>query len=456
MFRLSEAAAALGARLLGADRAVTAVATDSRQVPAGCLFVALRGERFDGHRFVDAALAAGAAAALVCDADVVTAPGASLLVVDDTRLALGRLAAWWRSRFPIPLVAVTGSNGKTTVKEMLAGILRAHAGDGAVLATEGNLNNDIGLPLTLLRLTAAHRYGVLEMGMNHLGEIRHLTALARPQVAVINNAGTAHIGELGSRENIARAKGEILEGLPPGGVRVLNADDAFLGYWEGLRPDTRPLRFGFGAGADVSARTEPLPTGMRLHVSSPAGPLELRLEAPGEHNARNALAAVAAALALELPRSAIEAGLAAFGGVKGRLQMRPGPAGCRLVDDTYNANPDSMTAAIAWLASLPGRRVLVAGDMGELGDEAAALHAEAGARARGAGLDAVLGLGELSRHTVKAFGAGATHHDDVAALVAALRPHCDADTTVLVKGSRFMRMERVVEALATAPAREKT
>lgn len=446
MFRLSEPVAALQARRLGPDREVLRVITDSRAVQPGDLFVALPGERVDGHRFVGAALEAGAAGALVTRADV-AGEDAPLLVVDDTRLALGRLGAWWRDRFELPVVGVTGSNGKTSVKEMVAAILREHAGPEAVLATEGNLNNDLGLPLMLLRLRSTHRYAVLEMGMNHLGEIRVLTGMARPSVAVINNAGTAHIGEVGSRHNIAVAKGEIFEGLGAGGVRVLNADDAFCGFWTGLRPELPALRFGLEAPAEVSARHELLADGSRLWLRLPGGEVEARLRVPGLHNVRNALAAAAVATALQVPPATIARGLSGYAGTRGRLQSRDGVGGCRVVDDSYNANPDSTRAAITWLAGLPGRRVLVLGDMGELGADGPALHAQVGACARGEGVDALHTLGELSRQSVVAFGAGAVHHVDAATLVAALRDVCRPDTTILVKGSRFMRMERVVDAL---------
>jgi UDP-N-acetylmuramoyl-tripeptide--D-alanyl-D-alanine ligase len=285
------------------------------------------------------------------------------------------------------------------------------------------------------------------MGMNHLGEIRVLTGMARPAVAVINNAGTAHIGEVGSRQNIAVAKGEIFEGLGDGGVRVLNADDAFCGYWTGLRPELPVLRFALDAPADVSARYEPVADGSRVWLRLPGGEVEAQLRVPGLHNVRNALAAAAVASALQVPVAAIARGLSGYRGTRGRLQPRDGLGGCKVVDDSYNANPDSTRAAIAWLAGLPGRRVLALGDMGELGTDGPALHAEVGVCARDAGLDAFHALGELSRHSVAAFGPGAVHHENAAALATALRDACRADTTILVKGSRFMRMERVVDAL---------
>ncbi|MCA3133825.1 MAG: UDP-N-acetylmuramoyl-tripeptide--D-alanyl-D-alanine ligase [Rhodocyclaceae bacterium] len=447
MFRLSEAAAALGAAVRGPDVRVEAVGSDSRRVRAGELFVALRGERFDGHDYVDGALAAGAAAALVSDAARVRTAGAALLVVPDTGAALGALGAWWRSRMEAAITAVTGSNGKTTIKEMLAAILRVHAGAEAVLATEGNLNNHIGLPLVLLRLRARHRFAVLELGMNHLGEIAALTGLVRPQVAAIGNAGTAHIGELGSRDNIARAKGEIFEGLAAGGTCIINADDAYAAFWRRLAGGRPVLDFALDGPAAVTGRLSPQDPAA-LVLRTPAGDTALRLQVPGMHNVRNALCAAACAVALGVAPSDIAAGLSGYRGTQGRLQRKPGPAGAVLVDDTYNANPDSMKAALDWLGGQPGRRVFVMGDMGELGADAPALHAEVGEHARVRGIHALLALGEAAAAAVSAFGAGARHFGSVEALAQAARDECAHGVTVLVKGSRFMRMERVVERLA--------
>jgi UDP-N-acetylmuramoyl-tripeptide--D-alanyl-D-alanine ligase len=438
-----EAAQALGGRSSGADSRFTGVSTDSRTLRAGELFVALRGERFDGHAFADQALAAGAAAAMVDDPDRVTTHGASLILVDDTLQGLGRLACAWRARFAPALVGVTGSNGKTTVKEMIAGILRAQAGDEAVLATSGNLNNAIGVPLMLLRLRSHHRYAVIEMGMNHLGEIRYLTKLTFPTVAVVTNAGTAHIGELGSREAIAQAKGEIYEGLRDGAA-VINADDRFAGYWRGLNAARPVIDFGFDQPAAVRGSL----AGAALSVHTPDAAYELRLRVPGLHNAHNALAACAVAYALGMPPAAVVRGLQEYEGTRARLQRKAGAGGSLVIDDTYNANPDSTRAAIAVLAAQPGMRILVLGDMGELGSEGPALHAEVGAQARRAGIDRLFALGPLSGEAARAFGAGARHFTEVDALVSELSPMLRAGVTVLVKGSRFMRMERVVSRLA--------
>ncbi len=448
MFRLHDAAAALAFRHLGPDVEVSRVTTDSRSIERGDLFVALTGERFDGHDFVDQALAAGAAAALVSATDKVKTVGAPMLVSDDTRLALGSLGSWWRARFDLPIVGVTGSNGKTTVKEMLAAILRAEAGADAVLATTGNLNNDIGLPLMLLRLRARHRFAVIEMGMNHLGEIAYLTRLVRPAVAAINNAGTAHIGELGSRDNIARAKGEIFEGLPVEGIKVVNADDHYSAFWRSLAPGHRTVDFALDGAAAVTGTCETTDDGSLVTITTPAGAAVARLRVPGVHNVRNALCAAAAAHALGIAPVTIAAGLSIYEGTNGRLQRKAGPNGCVVIDDTYNANPDSMQAAIAWLAGVPGKRVFVMGDMGELGAESDDRHAEIGEFARERGLDVLFALGDASARAVRAFGKDGHHFKDLDALVTAVEGECDVATTVLVKGSRFMRMERVVARLA--------
>jgi len=486
--RLSDAARALGATMTGADVEFTAVSTDTRQLPPGCLFVALRGPRFDGHAFVDQAMQGGAAAVMVEASQAaqrtphamenegpprVFPPlegrsprsgdfGVGLLLVADTRLALGRLAAWHRAQMPARLAAITGSNGKTTVKEMLAAILAEEVGAEAVLATAGNLNNDIGVPLTLLRLTPAHRYAVIEMGMNHAGEIDYLTYLARPDVALVNNAMRAHLEGLGSVEAIARAKGEIYAGLKAGGIAIVNADDAFADYWLGLNGGHRVLRFGHAAGADVRisghaesageraralAHADPMSASQfPLVLDTPQGRIETSLRVSGEHNRRNAAAAAAAALALGASSGAVARGLAAFTGAKGRLRVHPCILGATLIDDTYNANPDSMLAAIQVLAARPGHRILVLGDMGELGPDAAALHREVGERAKAAGIERLLGLGEMSAHTAQGFGAGAMHFERIEELLAEIECALGPEVTLLVKGSRFMKMERVVNA----------
>ena len=449
MMRLSEAAAMLDVPFSGTDAEVRRVSTDSRSIQPGDLFIALRGEKFDGGAFAAQALQQGAAGVVL---EARQAPEiASAIRVDDTRLALGRLAAAWRQRFAIPVVAITGSNGKTTVKEMLAAILRAEAGSEAgVLHTEGNLNNDIGLPLMLLRLCGTHRFAVLEMGMNHAGEIDYLTRLARPDVAVVNNALSAHIGFLGSVENIARAKGEIFNGLTNAGIAVFNADDAHAWLWREANARRSIIDFGIRQPAAVSGRYQPSGFGSALTLSLPDADLDIALQVPGEHNVMNALAAAAAAFALDVSHRSIVVGLSGFTGVRGRLQRKPALHGSTFIDDTYNANPDSVKAALTVLAQQPGTRVLVLGDMGELGADAAAMHAAIGRAAHAAGVDRLLALGELSRETVAAFGAGAMHFERIEELLAELENALTPDATVLVKGSRFMQMERVVKSFTEA------
>ncbi|HEY8118745.1 MAG TPA: UDP-N-acetylmuramoyl-tripeptide--D-alanyl-D-alanine ligase [Methylophilaceae bacterium] len=452
MMRLSEAAIATRGQLIGKDVAFTSVGTDSRALVPEQLFVALRGEKFDGHSYASQALEQGAAAVMVSDKTGDISPA---LQVKDTRLALGDLAAHWRGKFKIPLAAITGSSGKTTVKEMLATILRVEAGNAeAVLATQGNLNNDIGLPLTLLNLRQQHRYAVAEMGMNHIGEIGYLSKIGRPTVALINNAGTAHIEHLGSVEAIARAKGEIFQGLAADGVAVINADDPFEPLWRMLSAPRKVITFGLDHAADVSAEFKLEADASVLDMKTPRGKLSLRLPAPGLHNVRNALAATAAALAMDASLQSVERGLAGFAGAKGRLQYKLGRHDACVIDDTYNANPVSMKAAIDVLAAYPGKKLLVLGDMGELGAAASQLHAEIGAYAKQAGLQGLYTLGELSREMVAAYGQYAWHYDTPEALAAELVQRMTAATTVLVKGSRFMRMERVV-ALITAENKEE-
>jgi UDP-N-acetylmuramoyl-tripeptide--D-alanyl-D-alanine ligase len=451
MMRLSEAGAMLGVPHQGADAEIGCVGSDSRAVTPGMLFVALRGERFDGHDFVADVLRQGAAGALVDAAFARAHPELPLIAVLDTREALGQLAAAWRARFAIPVLGVTGSNGKTTVKEMCASVLRRHFGEDAVLATQGNLNNDIGLPLTLLKLRAGHRAAVIEMGMSHPGEIRYLTRIARPTVALVNNAQRAHLAGLGTVADVARAKGEIFEGLDADGVAVINADDVHAPLWRELCAGRNVSAFGLGATADVRGRWQPRGFGGMLELATPAGAASLELAVPGEHNARNAVAAAAACLAAGVPLAAIAAALAGYAGVKGRLQRRTGLGGAAVIDDSYNANPDSMRAAIDVLSGVPGKRILVMGDMGEVGEAAAQFHDEVGGHAKSRGIERLFALGPLSADAAHNFGAGARHFDGVEALVAALKPELDANTTVLVKGSRFMRMERVVEAILEKP-----
>jgi UDP-N-acetylmuramoyl-tripeptide--D-alanyl-D-alanine ligase len=443
MMTLGEAASALGARNPGVDGGFSRAISDSRAVQYGDLFVALKGERFDGHDFVTKAAELGAAGVLVSRPlpDIVIPQ----IVVSDTRIALGTLGAYWRSRFSLPVLALTGSNGKTTVKEMLRSILTVASGDReAVLATEGNLNNDIGVPLTLLRLRVHHLFAVIEMGMNHPGEIDYLARLAAPDVALVINAGTAHIGELGSREAIAQAKGELISALKPGGIACVNMHDRFGAYWRQLAGVRRVIGFGILTEDEVRGAF----SGNTVSISCGGETVSVRLRVAGEHNQHNALAAAAGTFALGIPMSVIRQGLEQFAGVAGRLQRLQGENGALVINDSYNANPDSVRAAIDVLAKQPGKRILVLGDMGELGAEAAQMHAEVGTYAQHAGLDALFAAGELTEHTVMQMGVNAWHFENVDDLAEELVKLMAPNVTVLVKGSRFMKMERVVEKIA--------
>jgi len=458
MMNMSQAAEATGGKLVGDDVIFNWVSSDSRKLGLGNLFIALRGDRFDGYEFVEQAVSSGATAVMVNADSYETTPftvdvPVSVLVVEDTRISLGTLAGWWRKQFNIPVVAITGSNGKTTVKEMLAGILReAAGGSNSVLATHGNLNNDIGMPLTLLQLNAMHRFAVIEMGMNHPGEIDYLTRIATPDVALINNAGGAHLEGLGTVQAVAEAKGEIFAGLEHHGTAVINSDDEHVSLWRGLAGAHPLLEFGLNQKADISGtwqvnENDPKKFSLQLDVQTPQGNFTVSLQVPGEHNARNALAATAAAIALNIPLEKIVAGLEKFKGVPGRLQRRDAINGATLLDDTYNANPSSVHAAIDVLARSGGKRFLVLGDMGELGDDAADFHAEIGAAAKTAGIDKLYALGELSINATHKFGKDAKHFEDIEDLCTALETELDANTTLLVKGSRFMQMERIVDRL---------
>ena len=455
MMDLQEAALATGGTAVGGSVAFRSVSTDSRAIQPEQLFVALRGDRFDGHEFVNVVAAQGAVAAMVDRAWAATHPvPLPLLVVEDTRLGLGRLAAGWRSRFDLPLIGVTGSNGKTTVKEMCAAILRAQARidgfdpDLAVLATKGNLNNDIGLPLMLLRLSGNHRSAVIEMGMNRPGEIGYLTHLARPTVAIVNNAQRAHLQGMGSVNEVAREKGAIYDGLSSDGVAVINADDPFAAYWKSANAGRRTLTFGLSPDADVSARCTTHGFASDVVLNSPKGVIQFRLQVPGQHNVRNALAAAAACLAAGMSLNAVADGLGGYAGTPGRLHLRKGLGGAVVIDDCYNANPDSMRAGIAVLAATPGRKILVIGDMGEIGEQSFQYHDEIGGYAKSEGVDFLFGLGEMSEVAARNFGDGGHHFTRLDDLVAAVKAEMNADTVVLVKGSRFMKMERVVDAIA--------
>jgi UDP-N-acetylmuramoyl-tripeptide--D-alanyl-D-alanine ligase len=452
MMDTATAARAVAGQVVGANVRFARVTTDSRALRAGDLFVALKGERFDGHDFVPQALAQGATAALVA-ADRAQALAGNLVSVPDPLAALAQLAGYWRVQFTLPVALVVGSNGKTTVKEMLAAILRAHFGEEEVLATQGNLNNAIGLPLTLLRLRAAHRAAVVELGINHRGETRELAPLAQPTVALVNNAQREHQEFMRSVAAVAAEHADAIAALRPGGLAVVNADDAHAGVWHAAaqKAGARVMTFGLDHAADVTARCQVRVDGTAMTLSTPAGNAEIALAVPGLHMARNALAATAAALGAGVTLEAVVAGLAAFRAVPGRLKAVRASAGALVLDDSYNANPDSMRAAIDVLAAAPGVRWLVMGDMGEVGAAGPEFHREIGAYAQARGIGRLYGTGELARDAVAAFGANGVHVDSVDALATLVARDAQGALTVLVKGSRFMRMERVVAALTGQP-----
>jgi len=438
------------------------VHTDTRSLRAGDLFVALKGERFDAHDFLSQAASHGAVAALAEHG--LAEAGLPGLQVPDAKAALGQLAAGWRAQFSLPLIAVTGSNGKTTVTQMIASILRAFKGEQA-FATEGNFNNDIGVPLTLLRLCTNHAVGVVELGMNHPGEIAGLSVMARPTVALVNNAQREHLEFMASVEAVARENGAVLSALPADGVAVFPADDDYTLLWRTLAGTRRVMTFALTGQADVTATADW--RGMRWQVTAqtPLGRVTFELNVAGRHNVKNALAATACALAAGVPLSAVAEGLTTFAPVKGRsraLSLTLDGRALILIDDSYNANPDSVRAAIDVLVELPAPRLLLLGDMGEVGDRGPEFHTEIGAHALQRGIDQLVCIGELTRHAAQAFP-GARHYVAMEELLADVRHTLPGCASVLVKGSRFMKMERVVDAIsaqagaqASASAKEKT
>ena len=451
MMTLADALSLLpGATLVGdGNTLIRRVHSDTRSLEAGDLFVALRGEKFDAHAFLAQARQAGAVAGLAEHG--LAEAGLPGLRVADSRQALGALAAAWRARCEIPLIAVTGSNGKTTVTQMIASVLRAWVGEGA-FSTQGNFNNDIGVPLTLLRLRQNgalwHRAGVVELGMNHPGEIAQLAAMAAPTVALVNNAQREHQEFMASVEAVARENGHVIEALPADGVAVFPADDDYASLWRALAGPRPVMTFALEGEADVTAEVEWSGDHWALKLHTPAGGYAVRLRIAGLHNVKNALAVTACALAAGCPLEAVVIGLESFEAVKGRSQLKTARRRGRaltLIDDTYNANPDSVRAAVDVLAQLPGPRWLILGDMGEVGDQGPAFHREVGAYAQARGIDGLWTAGRLSQHSALAFH-GARHFDDVPQLVEALQEG-PVSRAVLVKGSRFMKMERVVDAL---------
>lgn len=442
--RLSEAGRATGAVLRGADADFLGVSTDTRTLQRGALFCALRGPNFDGHDHCATAAQRGAVGALLEHEVDTQLP---ILIVPDTQQALGALARAWRRRFAIPVVGITGSNGKTTVKQMLASILGV---DKPVLATSGNLNNEIGVPQTLFQLDRTHRYAVVEMGASQLGDIATLAAIAEPDVGVITLCAPAHLEGFGTIEQVARTKGEIYSALPADGIAVINLDDDFAAYWRKIAGERQVLTFGFSTEADVHAsaiETRGPGQGMRFTLHAQTDSVAVALPFDGHHNVANALAAAAAALALDIPLEVIRQGLETASNVGGRLRVCKGILGAQIIDDTYNANPASLRAALSVLATAAGEKWVVLGDMGELGPEARDMHEQLGREARELGIDRLYALGPLAAAAARGFGARAQSYSDIDLLNAALVESLDGDVTVLIKGSRFMRMERVTAAL---------
>lgn len=436
-----------GARLHGpADLVISKISTDTRNIPAGSLFLALRGERFDAHDFIPEALAAGARA-IVSERDLhVSTPH---IRVADSRIALGAIAKAWRGRFNIPVITVTGSNGKTTVTQMLATILATASGEEERLATRGNLNNDIGLPLTLFRMNKRHARAVLELGMNHPGEIRYLADIAQPTVALVNNAQREHQEFMGTVEATAHENGAAISALPSSGYAVFPADDACAPIWRMLAANRNILDFGFKNPACVQAAWQSEADGMVLTLDMPAGRIQPKLSLAGAHNAHNAAAAATAAFATGIPLGNILQGLESFRPVAGRGVILRSTQGATLIDDSYNANPDSVIAAIDLLAGRPAPAYLILGDMGEVGEKGPEFHAEVGHYARKRGLTGIITLGILARYTAEAFGGPENRHfESIDGLLEAVQPLAVSGATLLIKGSRFMKMERVIEALS--------
>jgi UDP-N-acetylmuramoyl-tripeptide--D-alanyl-D-alanine ligase len=444
---LSSAAQSVGGQLVGDDRPYGCVSTDSRTLKPGALFVALRGPNFDGTAFVQAAAAQGAIGALVERATPGSLPQ---VVVPDTLRALQTLARGWRADFSLPLVAVAGSNGKTTAKEMTAAILSRM---GPCMATHGNLNNHIGVPVTLMRLEPSHRSAVIEMGANRIGDVAELMRIAQPTVGLITNAGAEHLEGFGNLDGVAKGEGEAVSCLGPQGTAIINADDAYAGYWRGVAGASRIVTFGVHASADFSAKNviQAIERGefaTRFTLACPLGQRSIMLKAGGAHNIGNALAAAAAAAAAGASLEDIVSGLADFRAVSGRLQLKAGVRDSWIIDDSYNANPSSVRAGLEVLRSLTGVTWLVLGDMAELGESSEDSHAHIGKYARDCGIKRLFALGPLSSRAVETYGAGGEWFADADSMIRRLQSELSPGVTVLIKGSRINRLERVVHALA--------
>ncbi|MCR4300513.1 MAG: UDP-N-acetylmuramoyl-tripeptide--D-alanyl-D-alanine ligase [Sulfuricaulis sp.] len=427
----------------GVDAVFTGVSHDTRTLLSGDLYVAIKGERYDGHNFLAEAINAGAVGAMLSRDMDTTLP---YVRVPNTRLGLGNLGAFWRNQFGYPVVAITGSNGKTTAKEMVGAILGE---DGPGCVTRGNFNNEIGVPLTLVRMRASDHFAVIEMGMNHFGEIEYLSQMTRPTVALILNAGEAHLAGVGGTvEGVARAKGEIFTGLRTAGTAVLNADDEYFSFWKTLVGKRKCLTFGLDHRADVTGEYQLTDFGSLIHLKTTTqGDIDMRVPLLGRHNVLNTLASAGAAIAAGASLDQVKTGLEKLKTVSGRLEVKPGISNSRIIDDTYNANPTSVAAGLQVLREFSGERVLVLGDMGELGPSSADIHFRVGELAARIGIQRLFAFGEFSRIAVGAFGKGARHFESHEALVEALVDCLHADMTVLIKGSRVMRMERIVAGI---------
>jgi UDP-N-acetylmuramoyl-tripeptide--D-alanyl-D-alanine ligase len=448
---LKQAANAMGARYQGEDVQLQGVSTDTRSIKPGELFVALIGPNFDGHDYLTQAREKGALACMVS----VSADDGNELQVEDTRLGLGKLARVWREQLKLPVITVTGSNGKTTVKEMLASILKCKTKMAeAVLATRGNLNNDIGLPLTLLKLNEQHQYAVIEMGANHPGEIKYLSEMAQPDIAVVTNAGAAHLEGFGSLDGVAKAKGEAFTTLRDGATAIVNADDAYYSLWQDMirkaSNSINVVTFGLNKKADVSAHWQATGQGSKLEVRTPQGEFDVKLNLLGEHNVMNALAAVAASIVAGVSIDAIQTGLSSMQVVPGRLELKSGINGSRIIDDTYNANPTSLTAAIRVLKTFPGAHYLALGDMGELGTETKRIHQQAGVDAKNNGVNHLYAVGSMASAAAETFGKNSFVFDTHQTAINSIQNELNTNVTLLVKGSRLSHMEYVVDALTVS------
>lgn len=442
---LSQAASHINGTLLGKDTVFTGCSTDSRSDNIGKLFIAIEGDKFDGHEFINKAVENGAIGSIVSkDVDGQSRP---CVLVENTIQAMGELAAYWRSKFDIPLIAITGSNGKTTVKEMVFSVLSE---ESTVLSTKGNLNNHIGVPLTIFNLGDEHKYAVVEMGANHPGEISRLTKITKPTVATITTCAPSHLEGFGSVEGVANAKAEIYEGLQNGGTAVINIDEDYADLWKKCAGAHERITFSTERDADIYANSIEL-SGECLHyrfiLYTPNGDTSVQLPVPGRHNVQNAVAAAACCYSVGIPLASIKNGLEGLRPVNNRLQLKVNTDGVNIYDDTYNANPKSLEVAMQTISEYPGRHWLVLGDMGELGRDTKTYHEEAGDKARALGFERLFAIGPNSYYAAEKFGSGGSHYSTIQELINSIRNGLTSNIRILVKGSRYMKMERVINAL---------